>query len=88
MKKVDIHRPQYKLFIKVLDKSKPAYVDDYGHLVKFVKWVEVKEINFGSAKNPNKDILGFKLEPIKYEDDDQKAMNDALKDLLKRLGLQ
>lgn len=73
MNKQPIENPQHKLMIKVVDKSKKPYIDDYGNTIRFIKWVEVKEINLGSYKVPNKEILGVKWEPVEYEIDEDAA---------------
>jgi hypothetical protein len=70
MIKHEKNKPSHRLFIRIIDKNKPIRLDRNGNKLFPTRWVEVSEINFGSCKNPNKDIIEFKIEPIEYEEDD------------------
>lgn len=54
----------HRLLVKVKDKSKPTMVDQDGRIMVPIKWIEVQEIDLGSWKKPNLEILSFKYVPI------------------------
>lgn len=59
--------PNYRLLIRIIDRSLPSRIDQNGNTLIPTKWIEVPEANFGSVSKPNKEIIEFKLEPVKYE---------------------
>ena len=79
-------RQAYRLFIKVIDKSVPMRVDERGNKFIKTKWIEVTEINLGSIKQPNRDIIEFKFEPIIYaiDDGDNDDRDKMFKDMFRR----
>lgn len=84
MKKL-IENPKYRLFIRIVDKDKEIRVDETGRQWIATKWIEVNEADFGSLNIPNKEIIQFRLEPIKYENE-EKAKNISLSDIFKSLS--
>ena len=59
-------KPKYRLFKKVIDKSKPQMEDRDGGIIIPAKWVENNgDLNLGSIKKPNPEVFEVKLEPIK-----------------------
>jgi hypothetical protein len=62
--KTDPKKQTHRLFIQVIDKNRKEFVNEIGQVVTPVKWVEVARIDLGSLKNPNKEILEFKVEPL------------------------
>lgn len=90
MKKEDNrNKNAYRLLIKVIDRDNPVIITPDGRKLTPVKWIEVKEAELGSLKNPNKDILEFKYEPIKYETNEEDEHNpsffpDIFRDIFKR----
>ena len=58
-----------RLFIKKIDKTRKITFDDYGRELVPVECVEVSEINFGSIRKPNKEVLEFKIVPELIEED-------------------
>jgi len=62
-------KQMHRLFIKIIDENVKPVTDQNGVRYVAVKWIEVSECNLGSVKNPNKDILEFRFEPIDYEGD-------------------
>jgi len=67
-------RPQYRLFIKVRDKSKPIMIDELNRPRIPVIWKEVNQVNLGSVKIPNKDIFEIRYEPIFESDENDDKM--------------
>jgi len=65
MKKVK--QRSYRLFIRIIDKEKGTLIDEQGRNLIPTKWEEVAEVNLGSIQKPNKEILAFRLEPIRKE---------------------
>ena len=75
-----------RLFVRIIDKSKPIIINEQGQRMAETKWVEVGEVSLGSLKNPNKDIIEFKFEPIILEKNEPAKIN--LNEFFKRLGLE
>ena len=48
---VGLNKPKFKIFVEFIDGDK-------------TKWIEVNEIDLGSEKQPNKNILQIKIVPI------------------------
>jgi hypothetical protein len=77
-------QPPQRLFIRILDNSKPVEVDEYGRKWASTKWKEVVDVNLGSRKNPNKEIIQVRWEPVVLEKEPQKI---NLNDFFKKFGL-
>lgn len=61
-------------------KKTDEYIDEHGRHVVRGKWqIAVDEINLGSKKNPNKDILQIKIEVEK--DRPKTNLGDSLGDM-------
>lgn len=65
------YRLSHRILVLIKDISKQITINEDGKKVVPVKWEEVKEANLGSLKHPNKDILGIRLEPIRYESENE-----------------
>jgi len=63
----------HKLLIKFIDRSKQPVIEN-GIKYIFTKQMEVSEINLGSIKKPNKDIIEFAFEPISDERDQRHGL--------------
>ena len=59
---------KHRLFIRVVDNKKPLILDEKGNRWAETKWIEVKKVNLGSCKKPNRKILGIRFEPIDFEE--------------------
>jgi len=68
IKKNALKERTHRLIIRVQDKSKEIITDKNGNRFLPTKWVEVQEVNLGSIKTPNKEIIEVVLEPIKFSD--------------------
>ena len=56
----------HRIFIKIIDYSKPTILDEFGRKLIPVRWDEVEEeIDLGSVKKPNEEILEVRIEPIR-----------------------
>lgn len=79
---------EHKISIMVENRDLPPRIeiDDFGNptgkIFKKVKWVEVKEIDLGSIRNPNKEIIEFKIEPLELE---KEETDNKKKDFFRRL---
>jgi hypothetical protein len=91
MAKKKIESRHSKISIMVEDKDSPPRAElnengtPTGRLFKKGRWIEVKEINLGSIRKPNKDVWEFKVEPIKIEKEEQDKPRDVL-DFFKKFG--
>lgn len=56
----------YRLFVNVMDKSRMP-IEENGKLLYPTIWLEVTEVNLGSLKNPDPEILGIRFEPLQKE---------------------
>jgi len=65
-------RPQFKLTIKRI-VGNPIILPDGRTAVKVIE-EEVEKVNLGSYADPNRNIHSFKLEPIRYDDEDEKEV--------------
>ena len=72
--------PDYRLMIQVEDKSIEGFTTKDGAKYIYTKWIEVPEANLGSFKKGNKEILSIRLEPVKYEKEENKGRK-------KRIGI-
>jgi hypothetical protein len=77
--KKDRARPSHRLFVQVRDKSQPIVRDSAGIDHIPVKWEEVREIDLGSIKIPNKEVFQIRFEPIEYEDEEDNDRPDFRK---------
>jgi len=63
----------YRLFVLIQDPNKPVKIMPDGSKQIPVIWVEVPdEVNLGSLKKPNKEILKFRYEPLPNEEDEKR----------------
>ena len=71
------HSPLHRMLVQRIDRSKPILVDQLGNQHIPTVWKEEVEINIGSVKNPNPEILFIKFQPIVYEytDEDDNVHN-------------
>ena len=57
----------HTIFIRKIDKTKEVKNSE-GQLIGYgTKWEETGEINIGSLRNPNPDIVEVRIEPISLE---------------------
>jgi hypothetical protein len=82
--KKQIANPTHRLFIRLIDKTKPVEVDKEGKRWASTVWKEVKEANLGSVKVPNKEIIQFRFEPIDLEEDRDNPKQVSMDDIFKR----
>lgn len=64
-----VNEKTHRLFIQIRDKQEQPRVLSNGKTIIPTKWVEVQEIDIGSCKIPNKEILNFRFEPIRENPD-------------------
>lgn len=62
-----ISKVRQVLSVRIIDRDKKPLIDMNGNKTYFTKWIEVKEINLGSMKCPNPEILEFKFSPQELE---------------------
>jgi hypothetical protein len=81
--KKTLAKPSHRLFIRVRDPSKPILIDGDGKQRIPTGWIEVQEINLGSVKDPNKEVIEIKLEPIRYEDEEEEGDTNIFRRMFK-----
>ena len=74
-KKVKEQFPRCRLFLQIRDKSKEIIVREDGRNIIPTIWIEVQEVNLGSLKISNKDIFQIRIEPIKYEGEEDNKID-------------
>lgn len=71
MAKKKINERTHKLEILIKDKNSPIF-DELGNVIDHKNvWVEVNEANLGSYRNPNREILMVRFEPLVFHDEER-----------------
>lgn len=78
-------QPPQRIFIRIVDNSKPIEIDEYGNKMAHTKWKEVVDINLGSVNNPNKEIIQVRWESVRLEEEPKKV---NLNDFFKKFGFE
>ena len=76
---------QNRLFVRIIDNSKPVVINEQGQRLAETKWIEVGEVNLGSLKNPNREILEFRFEPLVLEKKETPKLD--LNEFFKKFGM-
>lgn len=58
-----------RMFVQRIVPNVPVKIDEFGHSIIPVEWIETDEINLGSVAKPNKQIISIKIEPHLIEED-------------------
>ena len=60
----------YRLFARIIEQDGVVRFDSKGRTLIPTKWIETEEINLGSKKNPNTNIIEVRLVPNIFPNDD------------------
>lgn len=69
-KKLKPKKRTHRLLVRVVVPNQEEVFTADGRQVLRTEWVEIDEINLGTAKKVKRDIIEFRLEPILNEEED------------------